>query len=112
MSKTLGSSTALTANSLTPHNFAFAPCAVIVSIVMLVSAVLVSTANADEFLVPESKAFRAGLKVQWKSQLSVGGPNKMIDWCLQVDENRSTTYFIMEAGNVREVVSNLSLIHI
>jgi len=106
MSKTLGS---LTANSNNTSNFAFVLCAAIVSIALLVSAVLIAPANAEEFLVPESKAFRAGLKVQWKSQLSVGGPYKMIDWCLQIDENSSTTYFVMEAGTVREVVSNRQL---
>lgn len=106
MSKTLGS---LTANSINSRKFAYALCAAIVSISLLFLAALSSTASADGSLVPESKAFRAGLKVQWKSQLSVGGPNKMIDWCLQIDENRSTTYFVMETGNIREVVSNRQL---
>ena len=106
MSKTLGS---LTANSVTTRNFAFALSAVIVTMALLISALIVTPAGAVEALVPESKAYRAGLKVQWKSQLTVGGPNKMIDWCLQIDENSSTTYFVMEAGNVREVVSNRQL---
>ena len=106
MSKTLGS---LTANSVKTCNFALATCSAIFGIAVLISAALVSTASADESLVPESKAFRAGLKVQWKSQVSVGGPNKIIDWCLQIDENTSTTYFVIEAGNIREVVSNRQL---
>lgn len=106
MSKTLGS---LTANSQHTHNFAAALFCAIVCIALLIATALSSTANAEGSLVPESKAFRAGLKVQWKSQISVGGPNKMIDWFLQIDENRSTTYFVMEAGNVREVVSNRQL---
>lgn len=106
MSKTLGS---LTANSVNTRNLAFALFAAIASIALLLSAALASTASADEALVPESKAYRAGLKVQWKTQLAVGGPNTMIDWCLQIDENESTTYFVIEAGNVREVISNRQL---
>lgn len=106
MSKTLGS---LTAHSVEPRNFAFKLCAAIIATGWLIAALLISTANADGSLVPESQAFRAGLKVQWKSQLAVGGPNKMIDWCLQIDENKSTTFFVMEAENVREVVSNRQL---
>lgn len=108
MSKTLGS---LTADSVEPRNFAFTfkLCAALIGTGLLISALLISTAIADGALVPESQAFRAGLKVQWKSQLAVGGPNKMIDWCLHVNENMSTTYFVIEAGNVREVVSNRQL---
>ncbi len=106
MSKTLGS---FTANSVKPHKFPFMSYSAIVGIALLISTALFSTVSAEESLVPESEAFRAGLKVQWKSQVSVGGPHKMIDWCLQIDENTSTTYFVMEAGNVREVVSNRQL---
>lgn len=64
---------------------------------------------AQEFLVPESQAFRAGLKVQWDTQLPIGGPFKLVDWFLQIDENSSTTYFVLEAGTVRELVSNRQL---
>lgn len=106
MSKTIGS---LTANSEKTPNFAFALSAALFCVAVAIATAFISNANADGSLVPESKAFRAGLKVQWKSQVSVGGPNKMIDWCLQIDENTSTTYIVMEAGNVREVVSNRQL---
>lgn len=64
---------------------------------------------AQDFLVPESQAFRAGLKVQWTTQLPIGGPFQMVDWFLQIDENSSTTYFVLEAGTIREVVSNRQL---
>ena len=68
-----------------------------------------SAAIADDFLVPGSKAYLAGLKVQWDSQISFGGRFKMVDWFLQIDENTSTTYFVLEAGLVREVVSSRQL---
>ena len=66
-------------------------------------------ATATDFLVPDGVAHRAGLKVQWNSQLQVGGPDRMVDWYLQINENESTTYFTLESGALREVVSNRQL---
>ena len=67
------------------------------------------TALAADSLVPDGVAHRAGLKVEWNSQLQVGGTSKMVDWFLQINENESTTYFTMESGPLREVVSNRQL---
>lgn len=97
MSKPLGASPANTTRAF------------FTSLALAMACWVTTPADAEEFLVPESQAFRAGLKVQWNTQLSVGGPFKMIDWCFHIDENSSTTYFVMEAGNVREVVSNRQL---
>ena len=66
-------------------------------------------ATAADFLVPDGIAHRAGLKVEWTSQLQVGGPDRMVDWYLQINENESTTYFTLESGPLREVVSNRQL---
>ncbi len=95
MSKTLGSSPA--------HPF-------IAFLTFFAIAFSTTTQTRGEgLLVPDSQAFRAGLKVQWNAQLPVGGPYKLLDWCLHIDANSSTTYFLMEAGNIREVVSNRQL---
>ncbi len=106
MSKPLGS---FTANSVHTLRLTLTLLAVIVGTALPTGSTFISKAIAVEALVPESEAFRAGLKVQWKSQMSVGGPNKLIDWYLQINENESTTYFVMEADNIREVVSNRQL---
>ena len=97
MSKPLGSSPANT-------TFAF-----LMSIIFMVATAFAPRGNADDFMLPESQAYRAGLKVQWNAQLPVGAPFKLIDWYLHVDENSSTTYFTLEAGTVKEVVSNRQL---
>ena len=66
-------------------------------------------ARASDFLVPDGIAHRAGLKVEWTSQLQVGGPDSMVDWYLQINENESTTFYTLESGPLREVVSNRQL---
>ena len=78
---------------------------------LLAALVLVTTgtARATDSLVPDGVAHRAGLKVEWNSQMQVGGASKMVDWFLQINENESTTYFTMESGPLREVVSNRQL---
>ena len=40
------------------------------------------TALAADSLVPDGVAHRAGLKVEWNSQLQVGGTSKMVDLSL------------------------------
>ena len=97
MSKPLGSSPANT-------TFAF-----FMSVILVIASAFAPQGNADDSMLPESQAFRAGLKVQWNTQLPVGAPFKLIDWYLHIDENSSTTYFVMEAGTIREVVSNRQL---
>ena len=97
MSKPLGSSPANT-------TFAF-----FLSAIFVIASAFANPGFADDFMLPESQAFRAGLKVQWNAQLPVGAPYKLIDWDLHVDENSSTTYFVMEAGTIREIVSNRQL---
>ena len=97
MSKPLGSS---------PANTTFA---ILMSVIFVMTAAFAPQGNADDSMLPESQAYRAGLKVQWNAQLPVGAPFKLIDWYLQIDENSSTTYFVMEAGTVKEVVSNRQL---
>jgi len=76
---------------------------------LVAALLLVSTALASDSLVPDGVAHRAGLKVEWNSQMKVGGASKMVDWFLQINENESTTYFTMESGPLREVVSNRQL---
>lgn len=105
MSKTTGSF---------PTQFPSALSALSAGVLALASLTLsltlsVATAEAADFLVPDGIAHRAGLKVEWNSQLEVGGPNKMVDWFLQINEDESTTYFTMESGPLREVVSNRQL---
>ena len=74
-----------------------------------VMCMVLGTVQANDFLIPGGTAHQAGLKVEWNSQLSVGGPTKMVDWFLQINENQSTTYFTMESGPLREAVSNREL---
>ena len=101
MSKTIGS-----LSSKCPPALATLLASALVTAVLLVSA---GTAFASDSLVPDGIAHRAGLKVEWNSQMQVGGTTKMVDWFLQINENESTTYFTMESGPLREVVSNRQL---
>jgi len=101
MSKTTGSFP-----SKFPLALAAFSASALVAALLLVST---GTALATDFLVPDGVAHRAGLKVEWNSQMQVGGTSKMVDWFLQINENESTTYFTMESGPLREVVSNRQL---
>jgi outer membrane protein assembly factor BamB len=47
--------------------------------------------------------------VDWFTSAGVGSGGRIVDWTLNVNENRSTTYFVLEAGNLREVISQNSL---
>ncbi len=98
MSKTTGSF---------PSQFAKALATLSVGAI-LVALLLLTCGNAlaTDSLVPDGVAHRAGLKVEWNSQMPVGGKSQMVDWFLQINENESTTYFTMESGPLREVVSN------
>ncbi len=104
MSKTTGSF---------PSKFplAFSAFSTMTASAVITALLLVSTgtALAADYLVPDGVAHRAGLKVEWNSQMQVGGASKMVDWFLQINENLSTTYFTMESGPLREVVSNRQL---
>lgn len=108
MSKTTGSFP-----SKFPLGFAKFPKAfTALSASALVTALVLAfagTALATDSLVPDGIAHRAGLKVVWNSQMRVGGTSKMVDWFLQINEDASTTYFTLESGPLREVVSNRQL---
>ena len=78
---------------------------------IFVTAVVIATGFAGtstsvaESLVSDAFASQAGLKVEWSTQVNVGAAGRVVDWQLDIDENQSTTYFVVTSGKRREVIS-------
>lgn len=63
----------------------------------------------DGGLISDSAVEQAGLQVQWVTQVEIGARGKVVDVDLNVNENRPTTYFQLEFGRGREVISQHDL---
>ena len=56
-------------------------------------------------MISRDQASRVGMVVQWFAQVEGVGPSELINLRLVVDENKSTTFFEVIGGRLREVVS-------
>jgi outer membrane protein assembly factor BamB len=65
--------------------------------------------SADEGIASSTMVERAGLTVDWFAQSGIGARGEIVDWDLNINENNATTYYVVEAGNFREVISERSL---
>lgn len=72
---------------------------------LLLALLCVGPTLANEGNETSRQLDQAGLKVQWFSHTGVGLRSNLVDWCLYIDENRSTTYFEISAGNYKETLS-------
>ena len=68
-----------------------------------------SIGRSNDGVASNSVVHKAGLTVDWFTQSGIGAGGKIVDWTLNVNENKSTTYFALQAGNFREVISQNSL---
>ena len=73
---------------------------------MLAVAMLSTPAVArDGGVISSASVSPAGLTVQWFTQVDIAPGGRVVDIDMVVDENNSTTFFAVEYGNSREVIS-------
>ena len=64
--------------------------------------------QADE-IVSDAIIHRAGLQVEWATHSGAGARGRIVDWHLNVNENKSTTYYSISAGQFNEKFSEKTL---
>ena len=64
---------------------------------------------AQEGFLSDTNASRAGLTVAWSTQVKISSKAELVDWQLVVDENQSTTYFVIEYGKRKEVIAETDI---
>ena len=67
------------------------------------------TGFANDGLTSNAIIHRAGLTIEWFTHTGVGAPGGLTDWHINVNENKSTTYFTIKAGKYREKFSQNTL---
>lgn len=78
--------------------------------ILLTTTLLLPAATAQDGRISTVDAARAGLKVEWTTQVDVTGVGgKIVDIQLNVNEDRSRTFFAIEYGNQREVISEFDI---
>jgi outer membrane protein assembly factor BamB len=79
-------------------------------VAILALSILAQLASAQEGMISTVDAARAGLKVEWTSQVDISARGgKIVDIQLNVNENRATTFFALEYGNHRELISEFDI---
>lgn len=78
-------------------------------IVTLMCLCFSPTSCAEEGMASETLVDKAGLTVDWFAQSGIGPRDEIVDWALNIDENNATTFYVVAAGNIREVISEHSL---
>ena len=76
-----------------------------VTAALAVAAVVTSPTIAQDGFLSDVNAAQAGLKVAWSTQVKISSKAEIVDWQLVVDENKSTTYFVISYGKRKEVIS-------
>ncbi|MFK7770171.1 MAG: PQQ-binding-like beta-propeller repeat protein [Mariniblastus sp.] len=76
--------------------------------VAFLAANIGSVKSCDE-VASDAVIHRAGLKVDWFTHSGVGARGKLVDWHLTVNEDKPTTFFVIEAGTYREKFSQNKL---
>lgn len=78
--------------------------------ILLTTTIWASTTVAQDGRISTVDASRAGLKVEWTTQVDVSAAGgKIVDIQLNVNEDRSRTFFAIEYGNQREVISEFDI---
>ena len=76
---------------------------------MTVCLTVAGIANANDGVVSDAIIHRAGLQVEWFSHSGIGVRGKIVDWHLNVNENKPTTFFTVRSGAYRENFSQNKL---
>ncbi len=79
------------------------------SLALLASLLIVPPTRANDDIASNAVVDKAGLTVDWFTRSGAVGREKIVDAALNVNENKATTFFIVEAGNYREVISENDL---
>ena len=74
-----------------------------------VAAMVTGPAVAQEGFLSDVNAAQAGLTVAWSTQVKISSKAELVDWQLVVDENKSTTYFVISHGKRKEVIAETDI---
>ena len=66
-------------------------------------------AQANDDIVSNAIIHRAGLQVEWSTHSGAGARSRIVDWHLNVNENKATTYYSITAGKFSEKFSENTL---
>ena len=72
-------------------------------------SIFANESQAQRGFVSDASAANAGLAVAWSTQLEISVKEELVDWQLVVDENRATTYVVIEYEKRKEVISESDL---
>lgn len=64
-----------------------------------------NAARASDNVVSDRNLSSAGLISIWFTNAGVGSGREIVDWTLNVNENKSTTFYEIEAGNFYKIIS-------
>ena len=74
-----------------------------------VTLVVAGVAQANDDVVSNAIIQRAGLQVEWSTHSGAGARSRIVDWHLNVNENKATTFYSITAGKFRETFSENKL---
>lgn len=81
--------------------------------IALSTAVMISliagVAQANDGVVSNALIHRAGLQVEWSTHSGTGAKGSIVDWHLNVNENKPTNYYTITAGGFKEKFSENKL---
>lgn len=82
----------------------------LLSLILIVALGFCSAGSSPaQGIISQDQAQRAGLVVNWFSQISGVGSGRLVNYSLVIDENQATTFFEITGGRLREVISEKDL---
>ncbi len=88
--------------------FSTGPAGRMLSIVALLVC-FASTSGANDGITSNAVIHRAGLTVDWYTHTGAGVSGRLVDWNINVDENKPTTFFTIHSGEYQEKFSQNTL---
>ena len=76
---------------------------------LMVTFVVAGVAQANDDIVSDAIIHRAGMQVEWSTHSGSGARGRIVDWHLNVNENKATTYYSITAGKFHEKFSENKL---
>ena len=71
----------------------------------VITILVAGAAQANDDIVSDAIIHRAGLQVEWSTQSGAGTRGQIVDWYLNVNENKATTFYSITAGQFNEKFS-------
>ena len=75
------------------------------TVAMLLTSLSITPTEANDGVANDAMVNRAGLTVDWFTHSGAGARGKLVDWQLNVNEDKVTTFFTITAGSFRETFS-------